>query len=106
MTEQGYSITGEETAGYPTADMVTDWTPDDRPSEDGKSTGTPINHLQCNSRQHDSSAEGAEEQRQDSDGQLLCNHCGRPTFYCYADEAYHHAERPEIGCFLILPEPA
>jgi len=27
-------ITGEETAGYPHASDVTNWTPDDRPGED------------------------------------------------------------------------
>lgn len=37
---------------------------------------------------------------------LVCDDCGRPTFYDYADEAYHHALDPARGCFLIPEDPA
>lgn len=33
-----------------------------------------------------------------------CPDCGTPTFYDSTDEAYHHAVRPEHGCFLIPSE--
>lgn len=33
-----------------------------------------------------------------------CNDCGRPIVYG-PGEAWHHAEEPERGCFLIGPEP-
>lgn len=35
---------------------------------------------------------------------MRCNDCGRPIFYDYADEDYHHVDEPERGCFLIGPE--
>lgn len=35
---------------------------------------------------------------------MTCNDCGRPAFYDYADESYHHAVNPANGCWLIRPE--
>jgi hypothetical protein len=37
---------------------------------------------------------------------MRCNDCGRPAFYAYDDEAYHHATEAERGCFLIRAEHA
>ena len=40
----------------------------------------------------------------DDDGEpARCNDCGRPIVYG-PDEAWHHAEEPERGCFLIAAE--
>jgi hypothetical protein len=39
-------------------------------------------------------------------GLLRCNDCHRAIYYDYADEDYHHRTNPQVGCFLIAPEPA
>lgn len=36
---------------------------------------------------------------------MRCGDCDRPTYYDYADEAYHHATDPADGCFLVSAEP-
>lgn len=33
-----------------------------------------------------------------------CADCGRPMYYDYADEGYHHATEPERACYLIVSE--
>lgn len=41
----------------------------------------------------------------DDEGQpMTCGDCGRATYYDYGDEAYHHDNEPERGCFLIPAE--
>lgn len=35
---------------------------------------------------------------------VVCDDCGRPTYYDDTDGDYHHEQRPEIGCFLIGAE--
>jgi len=35
---------------------------------------------------------------------MVCDDCGRPTYYDSTDDDYHHEQRPEIGCFLIGAE--
>lgn len=35
------------------------------------------------------------------DRPMTCADCGRPTYYDYADEDYHHAIAAADGCFLI-----
>lgn len=34
----------------------------------------------------------------------VCSDCGRPSFYDYADQHYHHATDAATGCFLIPAE--
>jgi len=40
----------------------------------------------------------------EDDRPLRCSDCDRPIYYDYADEGYHHALEPGVGCFLIGPE--
>lgn len=50
-------------------------------------------------------AQGTRDHFDDNDKPMVCEHCGRPIYYDYADEAYHHAVEPQRGCFLIPAEP-
>ncbi len=38
------------------------------------------------------------------DHPMRCHDCNRPAYYDTADEDYHHAEAPHVGCFLIRAE--
>jgi len=60
-----------------------------------------VNHATCAASAHDRSLpEPLDAQAVADDGQLACNDCGRPAFYCANDESYHHVDRGAV-CFLI-----
>jgi hypothetical protein len=44
----------------------------------------------------------SDKQAMAADGLLGCNDCGRPLFWCRANEQYHHVDR-DAGCFLAGP---
>lgn len=51
---------------------------------------------------------GRRDEAVELEGDLLvpmtCHGCGRPAYYDTADDRYHHATDPDVGCFLIPGE--
>jgi hypothetical protein len=61
-----------------------------------------IDHTTCPRANHDREASDDDlEFGHDLFGQLACQHCGAPVFYCTTDEAYHHLDPFHPACFLI-----
>lgn len=65
-------------------------------------------HENCGPDAHSTGADGTdlEIQALTPDGQMACNHCFRPIFWCETDLQWHHAVDSAEGCFLISAEAA
>lgn len=63
-----------------------------------------IDHTQCAPDKHDPGADGYPPERaRTPEGDLACNDCLEPMFYCTNAENYIHVD-PEQTCFLIQRE--
>lgn len=60
-------------------------------------------HTSCRQEDHDRSTAETDPtmQRVDTDGLMLCNHCGAPLMYCRRVDDYDHADPDTPDCFLV-----